>query len=317
MPRSDWASTGLLIFNSRAGAGRTDLMSVDEVAAQCAQLVSGLRVVLTEYHRHAEELAAKAVGDGTDVVIVAGGDGTTREVASGLVGAASSRPGDRIPVLINIPGGTANSLYREIWSDRPWQRALESAIATAVPRVRWVDMARIEETGTLVLLGTGTGLVAEVLATANRLTGVPGRDRYLRAVAETLRGVTPYPLRVTVDGRVVHDGSTHLTNIGGGRYRAGQFRLMPLSVLDDGLLDICVVGGELDPAELLRLTRDGRHVDRPEVVYTRGSRFSLERTDGRPLTLEYDGEMAAGNTSRCTVAVLPGALPVLAPSAEA
>ncbi|MER5280293.1 diacylglycerol kinase family protein [Streptomyces sp. NPDC002809] len=313
-----WARTGLVVFNPVAGAGRTDRMAADAVVRRCERYVTDVTVVPTGYRGHAEELAAKAAADGIDVVIAVGGDGTTRESAAGLVRASLARP-DGItggPALVNVPGGTANSVFREVWSDRPWEQALDAALGTSAPRIRRVDMARIVETGTLALLGTGTGVVAEVLEAANRLGSVPGRDRYRLAVAETVRTAAPYPLRVTVDGTVVHDGPAYLTNIGGGRYRSGQFKLMPLSVLDDGLLDICVVSGDLPLPELLHLTQDGSHVDRPQVVYTRGRRFVLERTDGSSLTCEYDGESATGIASRCTVEILPGVLPVLAPSAE-
>ena len=53
------------------------------------------------------------------------------------------------------------------------------------------------------------------------------------------------------------------------------------------------------------------------MIYVRGRRFVVERTDGAPLSLEYDGEMAAGEWSRCTVGLLAGVLPFLAPPHQA
>lgn len=312
-----WADSGVLITNPVAGAGRADLVDADTLTRRCAELVGSLTATGTRHRGHAEEIAAKAVADGADLVIVAGGDGTTREVASGLVRASLERPGAPLPALFCVPVGTANSFYRELWSDRPWQLTLPEALSGPARRVRHVDVAHIRESDTYALLGTGTGVVAEVLATANRLTGLAGRDRYRQAVADVVAAHRPYPTRITVDGEVVHDGTVQLTNIGGGRYRAGQFRLMPRSVLDDGLLDLCVFDGTCDLVELLNLTREGRHVERPGVIYTRGRHFVVERTDGAPLSLEYDGEMATGGRSRCTVGLLAGVLPFLAPPHQA
>jgi diacylglycerol kinase (ATP) len=312
VPDGGWADRGLLIANPRAGL--RDRRRVDEVAAYVERMVPRLDVVLTEYPGHAEEAAAKAASSGTRAVVVAAGDGTTREAASGLARAGLEQPDGPRPALVNVPFGTGNSFYREIWADVPWRQALGAALGAERPAVRRVDMARIEETGALALLGAGAGLIADVTLKAAGMPEVQGRDRYAQAVAQVMREYRPYPGRVTVDGEVVHEGPVVLVNVGGGRFRAGRFLLLPHSVVDDGLLDACVVGGAMDLAELAGLTRDGSHVGRPGVVYARGSRFSLERTDGGPLSFEYDGELpATGERSRYSLEVLPGILPVLAP----
>ncbi|MET9254332.1 diacylglycerol kinase family protein [Streptomyces sp. NPDC003717] len=313
MQSDRWAGSGVLITNPLAGAGRADRADLAALTRWCAERVGDLAVVPTGHRGHAEEIAAKAVADGADVVIVAGGDGSTREVAAGLARTGPARPGADLPAVFCVPAGTANSFYREIWSDRPWTRTLDEALSGPVRRVRHVDLAHIEEIGVHALLGTGTGVVADVLAAANRRTDVAGRERYQQAVARVVAAHRPYPARVTVDGEVVHEGGVQLTNIGGGRFRAGQFRLMPHSVLDDGLLDLCVFDDTCDLLELLSLTREGRHVGRPGVIYTRGRHFVVERTDGAPLSLEHDGETAAGEHARCTVGLLAGVVPFLAP----
>ncbi|MGW3661959.1 diacylglycerol/lipid kinase family protein [Streptomyces sp. NPDC005141] len=309
-----WARTALVIVNPAAGGVGAPL--VDEVTRHCRSCVDDLSLVTAEDRGEVENAAAKAHENGIDVVVVLGGDGTARDVASGIARARSQNPhgtGANSCAMINLPAGTGNSFYREIWSDHPWQQALKAALATEHPRVRRVDMARIVELDTLVLLGACSGLVAEALVTAGRLPEVPGRERYRQAVAQTLRTFRPYPGRVTVDGVIVHEGPAVLANVGGGRYRGGQFKVLPRSELDDGLLDVCVVGGELDPAALPGLTADGSHVERPESVYARGRRITLERTDGEPLTFEHDGELPTVDADRYTLEVLPDILPVLAP----
>ncbi|MEU9857890.1 diacylglycerol kinase family protein [Streptomyces sp. NPDC047974] len=306
-----WARGALLIANPEAGT--RDRRRLDEAVDHCARLVPRLDVVRTAYPGHAEAAAAKAAGSGTDVVVVLGGDGTTREVASGL--ARSVTEPARRPALLNLPFGTGNSFYREIWADAPWRRVLDRALTGARPRLRHVDMAHIREIDALALLGAGSGLVADVLERAHGMADVQGRDRYQRAVGESLRAHLPHEGRVSVDGEVVHEGAVALVNVGGGRYRAGRFKLLPHSVIDDGLLDVCVVGGETGVAELAGLTRDGSHLGRPGVVYARGARVVIERTDGRPLSFEHDGELRTSEASRYSIDILPGVLPVLSPDA--
>ncbi|MGW6272444.1 diacylglycerol/lipid kinase family protein [Streptomyces sp. NPDC055060] len=312
MPAPRWARTALVLVNPVAGA--VDAHLVEEVTRRCRSHVDDVDVLTTQGPGDAADAAAKACENGVDVIVVLGGDGTARDVASGVARTRLRGPRSAVgTAMVNLPAGTGNSFYREIWSDHPWQGALEGALATQRPRIRSIDMARIVETDTLVLLGACSGLVAEALVTAGELHDLTGRERYRAAVARTLRTFRPYPGRVTVDGVIVHEGTAVLANVGGGRYRGGQFKVLPRSVLDDGLLDVCVVGGELDPAALPGLTADGSHVDRPETVYARGRRIVLERTDGAPLTFEHDGELPATGAGRHTIEVLPDILPVLAP----
>ncbi|MFD0069355.1 diacylglycerol kinase, partial [Streptomyces sp. NPDC127574] len=89
---------------------------------------------------------------------------------------------------------------------------------------------------------------------------------------------------------------------------------LPDSVMDDGLLDVCVVGTALPLHELPALSRDGGHVGREGVVYARGRSIVVERTDGHPLVFEYDGDVLETPGERFTLDVVPGALRVVAPS---
>ncbi|MFS8202240.1 diacylglycerol/lipid kinase family protein [Streptomyces sp. CWNU-52B] len=297
----------LLVANPAAGSYSA------EMAAAALRLVRAagpaVDLVLTRHPDHARELARTAAGaGGPDVLVSLGGDGTAHELMTGLAGAPEH------PALLVLPGGSGNSLYRDLWSDRPWQSALEAALTTA--RVRHVDLIRVAETGGTALLGASTGLAARTLLPGEGATA-QGRDRYEEALADALLGgFPPYPGRVTVDGVEVHRGDTVCANVGGGRYRAGRFLACPRSVLDDGLLDVCVAGTALPTSELLELARDGRHVGREGVVYARGRRVVLERTDGRSLLFEYDGDLAAAprdDATRYTLDVVPRALRVVAP----
>jgi diacylglycerol kinase (ATP) len=124
-----------------------------------------------------------------------------------------------------------------------------------------------------------------------------------------------YPCRVTVDGTVVFDGPACLVNIGGGRYRAWVLQLLPHSVLDDGLADVCVLA-EMSGAELAGLAPAvgrGEHLGDPRVRHAQGRQVVIERTDGEPLVIEYDGESEVRPLRTITVNVLPGALPFVAP----
>lgn len=118
--------------------------------------------------------------------------------------------------------------------------------------------------------------------------------------------------RVLVDGKAVHSGATTLVNVGGARYRAGVYDILPQSLLDDGLLDVCVLDASLPTRSAFELMRSGEHVGHSGVTYARGAEVTLERTDGLPLHFESDGEVVESDRAGITIEVLPGAVPVFA-----
>jgi diacylglycerol kinase (ATP) len=197
-----------------------------------------------------------------------------------------------------------------LWGETPWDEALGAVLdgdGHAAPDD--IDLARVHETGELVYLGASAGLVAQTLVTARSSTAT-GRARYASALAETAQTFAPYPGRVTVDGRVVHEGPTVVANVGGGRHRGGQYLLLPHSELDDGLLDVCVIGSPVAPVAVPGAMRHGDHLGLDGVVYERGRQVRVERLDGGALVFECDGELHDDVVPGMTLDVLPHALPV-------
>jgi diacylglycerol kinase (ATP) len=292
----------LVIANPTAGTAKAAL--VEAIRDACAAHAETTLHVTTA-RGDATETARRAVTARTPpgLVVVVGGDGTVREVVEGMIGTTSS-------TLLVLPGGTGNSVYRMLWGDRPWQEAVGAVFGGQAARRR-LDLARLEETGTVVCLGACSGVVAEALEFARR-TPITGRGRYTKAFADACAAHKPYPGRVSVDGKVLYEGDTVLANVGGGRYRGGQYLLLPMSELTDGLLDVCVISGRVDPLRVPDLIRTGAHLGEPGVYYGRGSRVEVERTDGVNLVFEHDGELHADTAGSMTLRVAPGALPVWA-----
>ncbi|MET9646241.1 diacylglycerol/lipid kinase family protein [Streptomyces syringium] len=300
-----------VIANPRAGSTSSDLVS--EVESMCSSHAGHVQVLWTENRGHATQLARQCALDETEqrptTIVSIGGDGTVREVVTGLLEASDS--GAQPPALLVLPGGTGNSNYRHFWKDVPWQTALTASLTGEGRELRTYDLAKIAGTSRLVVLGASTGLFAE--ATAEALTiPVAGRARYQAAIQSVLTRFSPYPGRVLVDGRPVHAGDTVLVNVGGGRYRAGVYETMPFSAPDDGLLDVCVIGAGIPAQTALDLMRQGgAHVASEHVTYGRGKSITVERTDGEPLRFEHDGEVLPGDATSITIDVLPQVLPVL------
>ena len=92
--------------------------------------------------------------------------------------------------------------------------------------------------------------------------------------------------------------------IGGGRLIA------PEAIIDDGLLDLCLIEA-MSVVEFLNLARkvsDGAHVDDPRVRYVQASSIVIELD--RETKINTDGEVL--NATRCEYSVLPRAATFLA-----
>ncbi|HWF88774.1 MAG TPA: acylglycerol kinase family protein, partial [Pyrinomonadaceae bacterium] len=76
----------ILISNPKTGRYASRRRPVQELAAQLESLGIKIDLKLTQRPGDATEIAARAAGNGTSDVIVAGGDGTINEAIQGLAG---------------------------------------------------------------------------------------------------------------------------------------------------------------------------------------------------------------------------------------
>ena len=93
------------ILNPKSGT-----QSKAEIPALIEQTLDGslfdTEIIFTEYRGHAAEIAKQKAGEGVDVVVAVGGDGTVNEVARSLVHTGTA--------LAIIPCGSGNGLARHL-----------------------------------------------------------------------------------------------------------------------------------------------------------------------------------------------------------
>lgn len=298
------------VINPAAGGDGARALAVLQGAGAC-----DLEVLTTTAPGDAANIAYKLAAGGArpDVVVAVGGDGTVAEVAAGLHRAGVSGIGD-VPPLLVAPAGTGNSVYRGLWNDADFAEAAGQALAgRAAARV--LDLAVIEQTDHVSLLGSGSGLFAATLVAA-RNRPEKGRDLLMAAALAAMEGYVPYPGRVRVDGTTVYEGGIVETITGGFRYRGGLLRLVPDSVLDDGLLDITIVTAAADMNAFARAALGGHVYEVPGILAGRGTSVSIERTDGQPILYEHDGELMPEDMPSYDLRVLSGALTALTAPGE-
>jgi diacylglycerol kinase (ATP) len=246
------------------------------------------RVEVTRMAGDAERLAAEVATDGARVVAV-GGDGTVQEVVNGIMASASAEASLGI-----VPVGTGNDLARSLRLPRDPAAAWTVAIGR---QERPIDLMRATGgDGRARWFGSagGIGFDARVAAAmAKRQGWQRGRAAYLVTTLAELRRFDNCSVSLTVDG-VSATAEVLFIAIANGEYYGGGMRIAPGATVDDGMLDLCVVGDVTRLTALGQLANlyRGTHVRHPKVDMRRGRSVTIT---GDPTTLVHlDGEPFGG-----------------------
>ena len=264
------------IVNPVAGRGRTRKLLPDlERAADAA----GIELHISPEPGAPTKLAVAATDAGHDLVAV-GGDGLVTEVA-GVAADAGCR-------LAIVPTGAGNDFARVLGYEPKQPLRAFDALARGTDRL--VDLGRVN--GRWYTCVTASGFDAEANRWANTVQRLSGTSLYIAAVLRTLAVYKPYPFRLTVDGDT-HDVKAWLVAVGNGPAYAGGMRVAPAARLDDGLLDVTVVGAMSRPQFLWNFPKvfKGNHVHHEMVLTFRGAHVHLEALDDSvPMEVYADGE---------------------------
>jgi diacylglycerol kinase (ATP) len=256
----------------------------------------------------ARRLAAEAVGEGFDVVVAAGGDGTVNEVLNGLGDAPDGFARARLGVL---PLGTVNVFAREaglpLRLELAW-RVLRRGrdLAIDLPHAEFsVNGARRRQ---YFIQLAGAGMDARAIELVNwEHKKAFGPLAYGIAGWKALREPQP-KITVRAGGRTV---TGEFVLVGNGRFYGGPIRMFPRANLQDGLLDVCLLP-RLDWRTLLRCAPGlllRREAPAGAVRCFQAASFDLA---AEPRTaFELDGEWAGHLPA--TFAVEPGRLRVIVP----
>ncbi len=234
------------------------------------------------------------VAAGVDGVVAVGGDGLVN-IALQVVG------GTEVPLGI-VPAGTGNDIARSLGlvpQDAPAAVRLVLAGQTRV-----IDLGRANGRWFGGVLGSGFDSM--VNERANRMSWPSGRSRYNLAILAELRTFRPVPYVLELDGERV-ETEAMLVAVGNGPSYGGGMRVTPDARLDDGLLDVTVLGPISKP-EFIRVfptVYKGTHVSHRAVTVRRARRVTLS-SEG--VTAYADGERVAVLPVTCDA--VPGALHV-------
>ena len=240
-----------------------------------------------------------ASSDEADVVLLFGGDGTIHRHLGQLV-----RLG--LPVLI-VPAGSGNDFARALGLRRVRDSlAAWRSFFTHAGNVRAIDLGVVNPVageapaihGRYFCCVAGVGLDGEVARRANHLPRwLRGHGGYVLSLAPTIFGFAPVPMKIMTspDGTSGawaprHSAPTILAAFANTPVYGGGMQIAPQAKMDDGLLDVCVVGA-VNRFKLLSLfptVYGGKHLKIREVEYFQAPQVRVETE--HPLDVYADGE---------------------------
>ena len=269
-------------------------------------------------------------GELADVVLVFGGDGTVHRHLGQLV-----RLG--LPALV-VPAGSGNDFARSLGLRRvpdslsAWRKfcggagnlslidlglIAPPASAGGAPSALAQGSSASPASGYFCCVA-GVGFDGEVAQRANRLPRwLRGHGGYLLSVPPTILTFAPLPMKVMTsaeDGAnwtTRSDQPTILAAFANTPVYGGGMKVAPRAKMDDGLLDVCIVGA-VDRFKLFCMfptVYAGRHLSIPEVEYFQASQVRVETE--APLDVYADGEYVC--RTPVEVGVHRGALTVVTP----
>lgn len=281
------------VVNPHSANGRTG-KNWPKIAEAVREAVGPFDFALTTRPLEAPDISREALAKGYEMIVAVGGDGTNNEVVNGFFdGEKQINPQ---AVFAIIPGGTGGDLARMLGiRNLPAAQIAQTltgrdAVATDVGKLHFINHEGNREMRYYINIAD-LGIGGETVAIVNRTTkALGGRMSFLIG---SLRGTLAYRNRhvtYSIDDGPKKEGRFYMIAAALGRYFGGGMKAAPLSVHNDGLFDILIIG-DISLVEMAKLGTKiykGAHLDMKKVELVRGKKLTAESNE--KVYLDMDGE---------------------------
>ncbi|MBM4277232.1 MAG: diacylglycerol kinase family lipid kinase [Deltaproteobacteria bacterium] len=290
----------LVIVNPAAGGGKP-LRLLPRIKRWLSESPHGFMVVIPKSPEEMRCEIVRASDQGFDAILLCGGDGTVH---------------DALPAILStnlpfgyLPGGRGNDFARNTGFTTNLRK---SCRIPSNPSFHQLDLPTVNQT--LFISTAYVGFDAEVNRLANDGKGYfDGKLGYTICVLKTLKNYKPFEIEMTIDGHRFRE-RVMLITVANGPYYGGGMKIAPQAIMDDGVLNICMVK-EISKLELLRQfpkVFNGTHITHPKIVMASGKKIKITSDESREIF--SDGEYVGVLPAEFTIGPKP--LRVLFPGKE-
>lgn len=238
--------------------------------------------------------------------VACGGDGTINEVASGMAGFPHAS-------MTVYACGSGNDFVK-VFGGKEKFLNIDALLAA---QDRPIDLLKVNDRWCVNVFNFGFDTcVAKTMSQVKSKPILGGKNAYTTGVVKALLTAMRNQCNVKVDGEYIHQGTMLLCTVANGQYVGGAFQCAPRGVVDDGLIEVCLVKPitRLQFVKLLGPYTNGQHLDDPNfksvIVYRRGTVVEVEAPEGFAASL--DGEIVEGTYFK--LEMCPGTLRFAVPA---
>ncbi|WP_422485754.1 diacylglycerol/lipid kinase family protein [Gudongella sp. DL1XJH-153] len=267
----------LFIVNPTAGSGKTKTY-IQFIEDYMSSSNREYKLVVTTRPKEATLIVTE--NPDYNICVSVGGDGTTNEVAKGILERGSG-------ILGIIPSGTGNDMAQALKLDMDRNRAIQRVLNG---KVASIDLGKVR--GDYFFNIASVGFDAWVVSETDKIKRVvKGKTAYVLGVLAGLLTYRSREVSIEIDGMTIKRKAT-LVAVGNGQSYGGGMKILPMASIYDDMLDVCVVK-DISNLKILFLFPSifkGEHIKyKKHVEFFRGRNVKVT-LDYRQL-LNIDGEL--------------------------
>ena len=296
-----------LIVNLTAGGGKPHL-HLKTIFKYLKENGFNFKVSYTSHPGEATKLAQKAADEELNLIISVGGDGTVNEIVNGIM------KSDNNPTLGIIPLGWANDFIKSVNIPPDVTQACKILVQG---KTKEIDVGIVNKKIYFANI-CGIGFDAEVAQLANQMKDRHPNWRILSAfvyifstIKKLLSPFRCHKVKIKIDGQEIQSKILFMA-IGNGKIYGGRFKITPEAILDDGLLDICLVEemGRFKYLSIIPKVFKGTHGGIKGISFYKAKEIIVQSSE--LILAQVSGEVIEGQ-KKFTITLQPKRLKLIVP----
>jgi len=246
---------------------------------------------VSKHAEHLTELAKEFSSKNKCRFYSVGGDGTLNEIMQGIIGTDSE--------IVVTACGTGNDFVKSISKYKSMRKIITKSInATSIP----IDIMKLNNNKYCIniLSGGFDAMVGKNVDKFRWLPAVSGTVKYNLSILYTLFENKNFRFKVRLNDRIIKQNFT-LIAISNGKFYGGGICPSPDAIVDDGMLDICMIDStsQLTKLMLLPKYKSGKHINLKQVKMEKAKKITIVSSKQFPVNI--DGEIFYTKKLKCEV----------------